>query len=768
MDGIRAQEVRSFNFCSYCGLNSGQSEYCCEACRTLDSGFKKLTENNVATIDSTFLYLDHPENQSLYNLSDKKREFKFFIRNIQCSSCVHLLEKIPEYNADCLVSRLNIGTSELHIQLNSVGKLSDIALLIENLGYEAEIIKSTEDVHTQIQSEQRNDLKRIAITAACAGNIMLFSVPIYSGSLGDLLTLFKVLNFLLFLPVVTYSALPFYRGAWTSLKLKKVHIDLPIAIALLAGFFFSVFNLVTGSDQFYFDSTASFLFLILVARFFVKKTQQKFLTPQNLKSYIKNETYTVNSNFQSLAENIKTDDMLEVRQGQIVPVDGVLKSELAMMDTSYMSGESIPLTFTHGMKVFAGYRLMSPSIQMTCQKKINETRIAELLKNSYQNLITKSQYLNLADRLAQKLILIVFTIAVVYLFTYGFLFDFKTAFDRALALIVVACPCALAFGSPLTLAMAYKKAHLKGITVRNPDVFEKISDVKNIFFDKTGTLTDGHLDISHTWPETVSEQLKYQILELEKISYHPIAFALRKAWGSQNESHPQIEIRNHTEIFGVGMAGYIGPDYYEIKGIPDQMFQPEADMAIALHINNVVQCRIYFRDHIRPESIQTIEYLKSLNIQIFLLSGDKNKKTRTVGALCGIPSENVFSELYPEDKENIIARYSNTLMIGDGVNDSPAMSKSDVSIAVQGSIEAALNTSDVFFLRSGLRPLIDMFSIHKSIHSTLKRNLTLSLVYNFTAGTLALLGYINPLWAAILMPISSVIVVASTAWGFSK
>ena len=767
MEQFCSQKIQIQRTCKYCGNHSAQNKYCCDGCRILDIGFEKLSENKFH-VEPKHLYLDQPTNQLFYCLNPSQRVFKFFIRNIQCSSCVHLLEKIPDYNQNCLISRLNIGTSELYIELAEFGKLSEIATLIEHLGYESEIIKSTEDVQTQIQKEQRNDLKRIAITGACAGNIMLFSIPIYSGSLGELLILFKALNLILFLPIITYSAIPFYKGAWTSLKIKKIHIDLPIAIALLSGFVFSVTNLLLGSDQFYFDSTASFLFLILIARFFVKKTQQKFLAPQSLKSHLKNETYLVNSNLSCLPENISMNDIVTVIQKQIIPVDGHLETNYALVDTSYMSGESAALTFTKGMKLYAGYRLLSPSIELTCEKKITETRISDLLKHSYQNLITKSGYLNLADRLAQKLILFVFVVAVVFLFSYGFLFDFKIAFDRALALIVVACPCALAFGSPLALAMGYRKAQSKGITIQSPDVFEKISNVQNIFFDKTGTLTDGHLEISHTWPEKLSGHTKNVLIELEKISYHPIAFALRNAWKTDGPAAYELKIENHKEIFGVGIYGYIGSDFYEIKSVSDQMFDSNIDMAIALYVNNVAQCRIYFKDHIRPESAEIISYLKSKNIQTFLLSGDKKRKAQSAGQTCGLIKENIFSELYPEDKELIISKYKNTLMIGDGVNDSLAMSKSDVSIAVKGSIEIAISTSDIFFLRSGLRPLIDLFSIHKSIQSTLNRNLTLSLAYNIIAGVFALLGYINPLWAAILMPISSLIVISSTVWGFSE
>ena len=178
----------------------------------------------------------------------------------------------------------------------------------------------------------------------------------------------------------------------------------------------------------------------------------------------------------------------------------------------------------------------------------------------------------------------------------------------------------------------------------------------------------------------------------------------------------------------------------------------------------------FFRDA-KSEELSWIEAkarTEKKNKNCFLLSGDKKRKAQNVGTACAIKNENIYSSLYPEDKEQIISKYANTLMIGDGVNDSLAMSQSDVSIAIKGSLEVALNTSDVFFMRSGLSPLLDLFSINQTIHSTLRRNLALSLIYNVLAGVCALLGFINPLWAAVLMPISSFIVILSTLWGFSK
>lgn len=748
--------------CKYCETLSLKI-YCCHACEILDAGFSELI-NRASQNESQYAYLDLAENQALYSLNTNERRFKFFIHGIQCSSCVHLLEQISELNHHCKQSRLNISNSELLVELDPNGKLSDIATLIKTMGYDFSIIKSSENSDEKVLLETRQELKRIALAGALAGNIMLFSISIYTGATGTLLTIFKWLNLALFLPLLFYVAIPFYRGAWASLKMHKVHIDLPIVIALLTSSALSIYSLITGGDQFYFDSTASFIFLILVARFFVKKAQHHFLSPQNVNSQIRNETYALSNNEATvIAENLKPAQTFKVSQDQVIPVDGALLSEMALVDTSFMSGENTPYTFTKGMRLFAGYKLLSASITMTCEKPLQQARISELLGKSQENLLSKNSYLTLADRLSEQLILLVFVLAVLTFFGLGFFVGLTESFHRALALIVVACPCALAFGSPLTMAMAFRKAQKKGISVRNANVFEKLNQIQNIFFDKTGTLTYGQLHVCETWPEKLDQQTIDILIGLEKISLHPVAFALRshfKNW--KNE----IIFSEHHEVFGSGVMGRLNNDIFELKTLSSNLVDESIDIAVALYRNKEVICRIYLQDKVREEALGIVSVLKSKGKNCFLLSGDKKRKALSVGEKCGLNRGHIFSELFPEDKKEIVVKYPHSLMIGDGVNDALAMSSSEVSIAVKGSAEIALVSSDIFFLKSGLNSLIELFNINKDIHQTLKRNLALSLGYNAIAGTLAILGFINPLWAAVLMPVSSLIILFSTLWGF--
>lgn len=221
-------------------------------------------------------------------------------------------------------------------------------------------------------------------------------------------------------------------------------------------------------------------------------------------------------------------------------------------------------------------------------------------------------------------------------------------------------------------------------------------------------------------------------------------------------------------MLGSGIVGRIGDDIYELKTLSSDLIEESIDIAVALYRNKEVICRIYLQDKIREESADIVTHLQAQGKNCFLVSGDKKRKALSIGRKCGLLPANIYSELYPEDKKEIISKHPHSLMIGDGANDALAMSSSEVSVAIKGSAEIASASADVFFLKSGLDPLLELFKVNKNIHQTLRRNLALSLIYNAVAGTLAILGFINPLWAAVLMPISSLIILLSTLWGFKS
>lgn len=757
------------SFCKYCGTPARGQDYCCSACEVLD-----LRVGPLPILEETlnpYSYLDKKEFRELYLQKNGEFDYLFFAEGLHCSSCVHLLEKLPQFYSEVQAARVNFAQSTVAVKLSDNASLGQVAHTIKELGYQPIILSTQDNLSDKYTQENRAFLKRIAVAGFCAGNTMLFVIPVYAGLAGSLASLFNWLSFSLFLPVLMYSAVPFYRGAWNSLKYKVVNVDLPIVIAMLSGFILSTYNLIRGDGAIYFDSTASFLFFILAARYLLKRVQQNYLSTSNIKSFFQTEKYLrLHGSAENSLENFteepihwshaKVGDLLKVQRGQSLPSDCELLSSRATLDMSLFNGESLPKVFSKGMILFAGTKVLDQDILVRVQFAFSESKLGKLLAQLDQGALLKSKFVALTDRLSQKLIVTVFSIAVLFFLIYMNV-DFTQAFNRSLALIVLACPCALAFGSPLTFGLALKKATQKGLLLKDATSLERMLNVKNIFFDKTGTLTEGALSLTHCEPAIISPSIQKIILSLEAPSYHPIAFALRKAW-----PHPEslFKVEEAQEILGRGVRGKIEGSWYEIRHLAESTH--ESEIAIEVFKDSESISRLYFSDALRDNSAESIRQLQKHGLQCFILSGDKKARVLQTALECRIPKENVYGELFPEDKKEILSRYSNTCMIGDGANDSLSLQSADVGIAVKGSVDLSLQSADVYFTRGGLAPLFDLIHLAEDTRRVLIRNLSISLIYNAVGGSLALLGFINPMMAAILMPISSIIIILSSLWGF--
>ncbi|MEK2646054.1 heavy metal translocating P-type ATPase [Bdellovibrio sp. BCCA] len=748
--------------CNYCGIPTQGDAYCCRACEILDTQVKEMPV--LAVAQNPFSYLDQPEFRDLYRHKNQDDfNFLFFAEGLHCSSCVHLLEKLPQFYEHVEKARVNFGQSTVAVKISDAGSLAQTAHVIQELGYKPTLLSPQDNIVEKYKKENRTHLKRIAVAGFCAGNTMLFVIPVYAGLAGTWAHIFNFLSFLLFLPILFYSAIPFYKGAWNSLKYQVVNVDLPITVAMLSGFALSTVNLVKQDGAIYYDSTASFMFFILSARYLLKRVQQNYLSPTRVQSFFKTEKYILVEDGEEKSipwSSAKPGDLLKIQRHQTLPTDSLLESSQANLDMSLFNGESLPKIFSRGMSLFAGTKVLDESILIRVKVPFTESKLGILLKQLDQNALQKSHFITLSDKLAQKLIVTVFSIALLFFFLYMSV-NPTEAFNRSLALIVLACPCALAFGSPLTFGLALKKAQKLGILLKDATSLERILKVRHIFFDKTGTLTEGNLQISHSEPSNIPEDLKRAILGLEAASYHPVAFALRKAWAHNSEL---IEASNVQETLGRGVHGDIQGCHYEIRHLAESTHEVETGIEVLKDGTSVA--RIYFIDALRGDSRSSVQSLQRQNIECFLLSGDKKTRAQQAADACGISRENTYGELFPEDKKAILEKYTDTCMIGDGANDSLSLQSADVGIAVKGSVDLSLQSADIYFMRGGLSPLFDLMNLAKQTRRVLVRNLTISLVYNTLGGTLALMGFINPMMAAILMPLSSLAIILSSLWGF--
>lgn len=706
-------------------------------------------------------YLDQPEFKNQYRLNSNFFDYQLYVEGIHCSSCVHRIEKLPQRDSTVELARVDFGKSTLYLKVKEHFSLARAAEQLAAMGFRAQFVRSSEQTNTLQAQENKIFLKKLAVAGACTGNIMLFVVPIYSGLEGNLKIAFNWMSFLLFLPIVLYSGTIFYSGAWKSLKMRTINIDFPMSVALIGGFLLSTLNLIRNDDNIYFDSTASFIFLILCSRYILKRNQQKYLTSLKLEDVIGNDHYTrLSSTGESEIpmSEIRAQDLIRLRAGQLCPTDGILESGSRDIDVSILNGEPMPRTFEKGMNVLAGVKILSSQTVVRATATPTASHLARTLQELHEGLIRKSRFTTLTDRCAQILILVVFTLAI-GVFTFYFGTNPQEAFNRSLALIVLACPCALALGAPLAMALALKKAQAKGILVKNNDAFEKILKVQNIFFDKTGTLTHMDLSLKNSTPAVISSELKTIIISLEQKSFHPIAFALRKAWPGVVAT----PIENLQEISNKGIQGQFDSHIYELSEDPNQTHSD--DLTVQLKKDGEKICTLSFENSLRTEAKECVEKLILNKKNCFILSGDSTHRAQTIAMTCGLPTDQVFSHLSATEKRLFVQRSSNTCMIGDGTNDALALQAADVGIAVKGSTHLNLQAADVCFTNEGLTPLIDFFEVAQKAKKVLIRNLSFSLMYNLIGGTLALTGYINPWMAAILMPISSFLILLSTLWG---
>lgn len=712
--------------------------------------------NILAQLD--FSFLDQPEVKKNYASGPESNAICFYVEGIRCGKCVRKLEDLSLSVPGLKQLRVELGKNLAYAEINpELLSFSDLAKKIANLGFNPiPLSDPTQEIEAQ-KSEERSELIRLGVAAACAGNIMTFSFATYFGEADTFFSIFAWLSFILYLPVVTYVAWPFYQGAWRSLQQKSLSIDLPMAVASLSGFIFSTVELLRGKHDIYFDSLSGFLFLILVSRWAQKRVQKKFIRVEEIAETLRLQRVRIlnGTNWRWLpTDSLKIGDRILLNRSETLPAEAKLETTSARFGMAWLSGEIKPKTFLQESPVPAGARLDSSEATFVVTGLLKDSSFGRIIQEVQKFNLNNNLIVSRADRWAQWLLATVFICALVFLFSYWSISS-EEAIRRSLALIILACPCAMAFGIPLALIFSLKKAQQKGLIIRNANVFEKAKSIQTIFFDKTGTLTDSDL----TLIEDINSVPKiYQkiILSLENHSTHPIAFAFRKSFPSIDAL---LSVDLQRERPGVGVSGYIYGRFYELRGKSE-----DSVISCTLFEDQVPIYKFTFEAAIKPDCQKVLSELRKRNYRVVLISGDRKDTVEALGKKLGFNDTEIFYESSPEKKLELIANSPHSMMIGDGVNDSLAMMKASVSVASSGGVEAALKSSDVYLTASSLRGILDLLDISKDSIGLIRQNLLISVIYNLVGGVLALAGYINPFVAAVLMPISSGFILFSTWW----
>ncbi len=668
-----------------------------------------------------------------------------------------------------------MSNRQLRVSIDkTILKVSDFASKIEGLGFELQALKKESEAEALQKKSNRRALIGLGVAAASTGNIMLLSSANYAGATLEYAIKFDWLGFLLFLPILTYSAQPFWKSLISFAKARTINIDLTIITAIILGTTFSLANLFQGNGHVYFDSMAMLLLLLLSSRYFLNRIQQKFLNtnylnPLLLETSILTWIPNLNRYEERSVKTLKPGDIIRVLKKQSLPADGKLLSSTVFLNTAVLTGEPKPQAFETPSPVYAGYQVLSDSVDV-CVSSIGEnTRIGKILNTLNQNLQNETPLTSQLNQVARIFTLAIIGLALSLLLFFSFS-DFSEGVQRALALSILACPCALALAVPLTQSIGLINASKKGIIIKDGNALHELSKIENFVFDKTGTLTEGKFDLVDLQEITpLSAFDKSIIVQLEKRARHPIAKSIVQHFEETRcgAPHENINLESWKEVFGVGVQAHFKGDFYELRSAPEDKDCHEVFTRIGYYKNSELVAIFKFGDQILTGSTHIIEKLAS-QFRLYLVSGDNLQTVTHVAKQVGIDPQNVRARFSPEEKVNFIQNLPNTAMVGDGANDAAALAKANIGIAVKGSMAASLKAAKIYFTQQGVHQLLHLLSISQMFEKTVRSHLWFSAVYNIVGATAAILGFINPLTAALLMPASSLFVLSTTLYGMNK
>ena len=786
--------------CDHCGLpvpaglveRGERLQFCCHGCRAafeilhesgLD-GFYALPEKRRAAVRPTgksFAEFDHESFHDLYvrRRADGLLETDLYVEGVHCASCVWLVERVPLVLRGMIQAELDVPRSLVHVTWDGARtSLSAVARALDRLGYRPHPFRGVR-AEAMRRLEDRAMILRIGVSGAIAGNVMLLALALYAGWFTGMEweyeRTFRWISMALTVPAVFGPGGLFFRGALAALRTRTAHMDLPIALALGAGFVRGVANtLTTAHGPVYFDGVTLLIFLLLVGRFLQQRAQRAATDSAELLAALAPSTARVRSGDvvrEIPAQALLPGMILEVRPGDTVAADGAVIAGTSELDLSLLTGESRPAAIGPGGRVFAGTVNRRAVLEVRVEEAGEATRLGRILQEVEAGTLRRAPVVRLADRLAGRFVVVVLLAALVTLLVW-LRVDRARALDNAIALLIVTCPCALALATPLAVTVAIGRAARAGILVKGGDALETLGRPTRLVLDKTGTLTEGRTTLV-AWEGP--DEVKPLVAALERHSTHPVAAGLVEAWPglsvppATNVAHTlgggvEGEVDGHRVV--VGSPAFVGARLEGARGA-----DAPADPALTpvwVAVDGALAARAAFGDRVRSDAAGALAELRRRGWRPELLSGDDPRVASAVGEALGFAPGECRGGASPEEKRAYVEeamRQGPTVMVGDGVNDAAAIAAATVGIGVHGGAEACLSTADVFLARPGLGPLVTLVEGAGRTLRVIRLNIAFSLVYNVVAAALAVAGFINPLIAAVLMPASSLTVILASWLG---
>lgn len=773
--------------CYHCGQEApdkdrivfDQKEFCCRGCQTVyeifsDNGlssyyeFERAPGTRPLDDQQRFDFLDNDKIlERLLEFNETETQIvSLSIPQIHCSACVWVLENLNRLQPAVVQSQVNFPEKKVRINYNSAKvSLRELVLMLAGIGYEPNI--SLENYEQSKSRPDRSQVYKLGVAFFCFGNIMLLSFPEYFEHqefwLNQYKGFFRWLIFGLSLPSFLYSASGYYSAAWNSLRQKRLTIEIPIALGIIVMFVRSLVDISFDRGPGFFDSMTGLVFFMLLGKSFQHKTYKFLNFERDFKSYF---PIAVTRLKQGGGEEstpvyeIMKGDRILVRNQEIIPADGILLSENAAIDYSFVTGEALPVSKVSGDKIFAGGKLNGTAVEMEVLKAVSQSYLTQLWGNEAFQKNGDAGYRNITDRVSRYFTPILLLIAVGG-FGYWIRMDADTAFNVFTAVLIVACPCALALTAPFTLGNILRIYGRTKFYLKNTLTIEQMSKIDTIVFDKTGTITTSNKSAMHYEGNALNTFQQQLIRSMLRVSNHPLSRIIY-------EHLPDCDILgidNFEEIAGKGIAGTVSG--HRIR-IGSHSFAGGAKLfgAARTTVNITIDGHYYghfiFHNEYRPGLSVLFAALRK-NYDIMVLSGDNDGERQTLRALLSKDVELVFDQS-PEQKlefiRNLQQQGKKVMMVGDGLNDAGALRQSDVGIAIAENVNVFSPACDAILDASEFQKLDRFMGLSVKAIRVIKMSFALSLLYNVIGLSFAITGMLLPIVAAIIMPLSTVTIIS--------
>ncbi|MEM9599805.1 MAG: heavy metal translocating P-type ATPase [Pseudomonadota bacterium] len=680
------------------------------------------------------------------------------IDGARCGGCLAKIENGLGSLPEVTQARMNLTTSRLHLVWDGPVEAADrFARILEEMGFRAgPYIPDDHDQH----DVQASRTLLLAMAAAAFGlmNVMMLSIAIWSGGTdmaSSTRTLLHWISAAIALPVAAYSGRPFFLSAWQALRARTTNMDVPISLAILLACGLSLYETWHGHQHAYFDAALMLIFLLLIGRFLDARLRARTgLAARQLAALQVSDVTRLreDGSIETLpTTQVRPGDRLIVARGERVPADGVILSGEGQIDAALVTGETALQAATVGDTVYSGTINRGDAITLRVLKESSDSFLADITAMVEAGQQTQARYVRLADRAARAYVPVVHSLALLTLIGWFLVGGTaRTAILNAIAVLIITCPCALGLAVPAVQVTAVGRLFSKGVLVRSGDALERLATIVHVVFDKTGTLTRGNITPDVTG---ISANDLALIGTLARQSSHPLSVSL-------HSFAADLDIRNVTEVEGAGLQADVSGQTVRLGQAQFVDAGDDQTPALWARIGNAPPIHIPVSDMVRPEARASVQNLSEMGLSISMLTGDARETADDVARQVGI--EVVEARVRPADK---LARISvlqqdgkSVLMVGDGINDAPALAHADASAALASGTEISRSASDIVLQGDTLAGLPFAVQVARSARARVRENFGLAIGYNMLAVPLAVLGYVTPLVAAVAMSASSLIV----------